>query len=346
MTIRPSLRALLVPLAAVLLGGLAVPPAVADTQDEPVTWTIEPSGAEAGDSRISLRHAVDPGETVSDHVVVTNFGPGEATFRVYAGDGVVGGDGSFDLLPTGEPPVDGGSWIAIGPDGAEEVELTLAAEESQILPIRIAVPEDATPGDHPAGVVAELVTDSDALLTTRVGVRVHLRVTGEVEPAVVAHVLGTSWQPSWNPFQPGTLRLDLAIENAGNVRVGADTDVAVSGPFGLAAAGETLAHREVLPGQQVTAQVEMPLWGLVLTSGEVVATPVAVGEDETLPEAAPGRTAVSVVTIPWSQLALVVLLVLGLVAWRRRRRSAEARIQARVDAAVAAATAAAAQQAD
>ncbi|TGJ94378.1 hypothetical protein DLJ96_19990, partial [Actinotalea fermentans ATCC 43279 = JCM 9966 = DSM 3133] len=77
---------------------------------------------------------------------------------VYASDGVVTADGQFDLLPAGATPVDGGAWITLGEgDTAGPTQrVEVAAESSVTVPFTVAVPADATPGDHPAGVVAAL----------------------------------------------------------------------------------------------------------------------------------------------------------------------------------------------
>src|SRR5690554_1680863 len=98
-------------------GAAAARTAAADP--DPITWAIEPATVDGPDGRISLRHVVDPGEQVEDHVTVTNFSAGPATFRIYAGDGTVADGGMFDLSSPDAEPVAGGSWITVGPvDGA------------------------------------------------------------------------------------------------------------------------------------------------------------------------------------------------------------------------------------
>ncbi|WP_449385934.1 hypothetical protein [Cellulomonas soli] len=147
----------------------AAPPSAPTAQVEPTpdpaastTWTIEPADAQGPDGRISLRHTVDPGGSVSDHVSLTNFSTRAATFAVYAGDGVVNGSGDFDIRTDGVAE-DGGSWLTLGavegsaPRPAGGLVVEVPAGSSVLVPLTVAVPQDATPGDHPAGVVAELV---------------------------------------------------------------------------------------------------------------------------------------------------------------------------------------------
>ncbi len=115
------------------------------------------------------------------------------------------------------------------------------------------MPADATPGDHPAGVVAAPARaegDGSAVaFDTRVGARLHLRVAGDLAPALALTDLRATYEPSWNPFAPGALRVEYSLANEGNVRLGADTQAGVAGLFGWNASEVVApAQREVLPG--------------------------------------------------------------------------------------------------
>ncbi|KGM15350.1 hypothetical protein N867_09405, partial [Actinotalea fermentans ATCC 43279 = JCM 9966 = DSM 3133] len=345
-------------LLAVVLGSVlglpvaAAPTATAAVAPDPATsttWALQPATADGPDGRISLRHVVDGGARADDLVALTNFSDRPATFAVYASDGVVTADGSFDVLASGQAPVDGGAWITVGPvDGAQARDggglvLELAAGATALVPVGIAVPAQATPGDHPAGVVAELVqgAGSAVQLTSRVGVRVHLRVSGDVAAALAPETVTASYTPSWNPFAPGTLTVTTTVTNAGNVRLGARTTTSLAGPAGVAPTSAADEQREVLPGTTTTSTVEVAVPPLVMAWGEVTVTPVVVGEDDLGGAAlSPATASFTVWTVPWSQLALLLALVAGVLLARRARRRSAARVQARIDAAVAAATAA------
>lgn len=327
----------------------AVATAAADdtTGETGTTWALQPAGAEGPDGRVSLRHTIDGGAAVDDLVALTNFGPQPATYAVYPGDGTVSADGNFDLAPADEPATGGGAWITVGSvDGATArdgggIVLEVPAETTVTIPVRVEVPANATPGDHPAGIVAELVpADSDAVqLASRVGVRAHLRVSGDIVASVVPDGTTATYTPSWNPFAPGTVTVTYALSNDGNVRLGAETDTAVSGPFGILAASAATESREILPGQAQSTTVEVPVWPTFFSWGTVTATPLVVGEDEVNAALAATTAEFTVWTIPWSQLALLALLVGGFFAIRALRARSAARVQARIDAAVAAAKA-------
>lgn len=340
-------------LPTVVVGSLALAPLSA-AAEEPApappssyTWALEPASADGPDGRISLRHAAEPGETVGDALALTNFSSSPAEFAVYANDGIVTAEGNFDIAPPGVLPTDAGTWVAIStadvegasprPEGGILVEVP--AGEAVLIPITVAVPADATPGDHPAGVVAELVRAEGAAIqfSSRVGVRLHLRVAGDVVAALAATDVTASYQPSWNPFELGTVVLDYTIENTGNVRLGAVAEASVAGAFGIARTSASVERREILPGEEVAVRTEVPVWPLFVGWGEVAVTPSVVGEDEVLAALAAEDASFLVATVPWSQLVLLALLVgvVLLVVWWRRR--AARRVEELIAEAVAAA---------
>src|SRR5690625_1706778 len=313
------------------------------------TWTLRPAQDEEAGDRISVRHEIDPGSRVTDAVEVRNFGAEPATFRIYASDGVVGDSGAFDVLPPGQESTDSGLWVSFadtprvgrlqtGPTGG--VELELEPESSAVVPFTIAVPEDAVPGDHPAGLVAELVPQESTTvqLTSRVGVRLHLRVSGEVGALVVPEDVQLDWSSGWNPFTSGSLQVHYLLRNAGNLRAGAASDIELAGPLGALPVQDDDLRREILPGEAVRVEAGLPLWGLFWSGGQIRVTPVAVGADEAAGAPAPTTTAISLWTVPWPQLGALVVAVIALVLFRRHRRRTEAGVQRRIDAAVAAAT--------
>lgn len=310
-----------------------------------VTWALVPSGPEGPDGRVSLRHDGDPGGTVSDAVALTNFSDRSAVFELYAGTGTVTSGGDFDLAPDGPDGTDDASWVTVGPlDGAtslaDGIRVELPPSTTVVVPVTVRIPANATPGDHPLGVVAELVAGDDAAvqLAARVGVRMHLRVAGDVVARLSPTQVRATWQPSWNPFAPGTLRVEYVVGNDGNVRLGAGSVASVEGPFGLAASSVEATTREILPGQGVPVTTELSAWPLGRSTVEVTVVPAVVGEDDVDAALLPATVTVTSWTIPWAQLASLAALVGGVLLVRRLRRRSAARTQARIDAAVAAAT--------
>jgi hypothetical protein len=333
--------------AAPVDSSAAVPGATAT--DDSLTWSLVPATPERQpDDRQSFRLALDPGATATEYAILTNYSSDEVTFDLTASDGVIAEDGSFDILRDDEEPADSGAWISL------EDQVTVPAEGDALVPFTVTVPADATPGDHPAGITAGVSAQSQSEngtavgLQARVGLRVHLRVTGEIQAALAIAPVSVGYAYSWNPFAPGHVEVVYDVANTGNVRLESSDTVSAAGPFGLAP-GEARdgEPRELLPGtSRTTTRIVDDAWPLVRFSTEITAVPGSVGEDD-IGAAAPAAVRVTGTAwaVPWPQL-IVIALVAGLVLLvrrlRTRRRTAlsEAIARARAEGAAAARSAA------
>ncbi|MFJ2520847.1 hypothetical protein ACIOWF_17890 [Cellulosimicrobium cellulans] len=295
-----------------------------DTDDR-ITWGVKPADADGPDGRRGVDLVVDPGETVEEHFAVSNFGDVSATFALKAADGYLTANGRFNMLSSDQQSVDAGTWI----DVQDTVEV--GPDATVVVPYTIAVPENATPGDHPAGIAASVTsTGTNAGGTSlgvesRVGFRVTTRVTGEVEPVLVVENVKASYAPSWNPFASGDLTVSYDVVNDGNVRLGAEGDVATSALFG-AVSDEVAAEpiTEVLPGGSLRSRVDVDdVWPLGPVSTTITVTPTPVADDQIDTPLDPVTVTVTTWAVPWPQLllvAIVVVLIVGVRDDRRRRR--------------------------
>jgi hypothetical protein len=336
------LAALAAPLpAAAATSSSAARPVAASAVDPGVTWSIAPAGAEGGDGRVSVRQTIDPGAQVRDRVVVTNHGPEPAAFLVYASDGIITDAGDFDLLESRATPQDGGAWVSLstgeGPSTLAPLRIEVPAASAVLVNVDIAVPRTATPGDHPAGIVAELADAESAGVdfAARVGVRLHLRVTGEIAPSIAVGATSVDYEPSWNPFAPGRMKLRAEVRNDGNVRLGADAVATSTGLLGLDASSTTLEPvREILPGQQAVVVAEWPAWPLFSVSGTLNVVPVVVGDDAVPAGLLALSDPFAVVAVPWVHLLLLAFVIVVVVLLVRARRRSRRRRRAEFDRAV------------
>ncbi|MDR2454500.1 MAG: hypothetical protein LBD51_08200 [Bifidobacteriaceae bacterium] len=340
--LRPARPGRVAALACLALSlGLALPAAdAADAATDPpacpaapaagedasaIEWSAAPADEAGPDGRVSLRHTLEPGGAASDAIAVTNLGAATATYQVSTGPGAVGQDGLFDIVAPGQAGA--GDWIEIG--GLQDGAVTLASCETRVLPVGIAVPAAATPGDHPVGIAVGVSLGSEVALTHRIGIRVHLRVAGEIAPALKVTVVDRSFTASPWPFAPGRLEVAYEIENTGNVRLGAKVAIAAAGPFGLAGremAGEAI--RELLPGEKVQGSAGAALPALLRLDGAVEVTPVKVGEDETTAPAPLSRS-FAAAAVSWPTLAALAALLAGLVCLLARRHRARTKAKAK-----------------
>ncbi|MEV6302178.1 DUF916 domain-containing protein [Actinoplanes sp. NPDC051861] len=308
--------ALAIPVAPVLSAPVLSAPAPA-----PVTWTVQPAGEAGPDGRRWIEHTLDPGQVITEHLAVRNLSDSAVTFALKAADGYLTDKGRFNMLPSDQKSVDGGTWIAV------QESVSVPPQTAKVVPFTITVPEKATPGDHPAGIAATVLGRQGTVqVESRVGFRVLLRASGTLQPALTVTDLRARFERSWNPLHPGTVQVAWTAANTGNVRLEPRARIESADLLGSTAEATV---GELLPGgtRAVSARVD-GVWGL----GRVRTT-VSFSPADNMPE-------VSVTTwvVPWPQLLLAAALVALLLAWRavrrRRKRHLEALLaQARLEGA-------------
>lgn len=331
MTSRRRLPAPLALLALLLL--LVTGASGAGAQDAPTgdpsqpqvveSWAVAPAGSDDPSqpgNRPYLSYSAAAGSTVTDAITVYNYSNVPLTFRIYASDAFNTEDGSFDVLPGDQDPIDVGSWVAL-----PQENLTIPAGQQATLPISIAIPADATPGDHVGAIIASSRAEGTGAdgkviaLDRRTGTRLYLRVDGPVEPNLLVEDIRPSYDPSLNPLG-GKATVTYTVANRGNVRLGGSTYVTAAGPFGLMEARSADQELpELLPGEEVTFTVELdgvPAGVLDTATVHIDPAPVA-GDADTLEATSQSAQTLAV---PWSVLALLVVAGLAVFAWRRFRR--------------------------
>ena len=318
--------------AALAIAVLAIPTtpaAYADDQpDGDVTWMMRPSDGVGEDGRAWIERELEPGASVVEHLLVRNLSASPVTFQLSAADGYFTETGRFNMLTSDQDSVGAGTWIDI-PD---EVEVPSGGDV--IVPFTLTVPDDATPGDHAAGVASSIRSSSNGEvgIESRVGFRVMTRVSGELAPSLAVASAG-AFAGSWNPFDPGRLDADYVIENTGNTRLSVAPQIQASALFGLVSftmSGEPIG--EMAPGESRSGTVRVSsVWPLFAYSTTVVASGAPVSDELATTEAVSGSASSLVIAVPWSQLAALALTALLLwMLWRDRRRR-EGVVAARIE---------------
>ena len=317
-----SWHRILAALSVVVVVALMAPLPGAQAQTAPVvnSWALAPSGPDPGQpgSRPNLTYDLAPGAAVHDSVTLFNYGNTVLIFRLYATDAFNDPSGAFDLLPGDKKPTDLGSWISL-----PQANLEVKARTSVVLPISIAVPPDATPGDHSAAILASNAvqgTSPDGKIVTldrRTGSRVYLRVQGPLQPLLTVENVRTTYHAALNPLA-GSLDVSYTIRNRGNQRLGTHQRVVVKNPFGRQMKALSIPDvQELLPGNGVGYQVHFKnVAAALFVTPEVNLTPFPVGAPK-------GSTATKTSrskrtwAVPW---ALLALLVVAGIAWQGIRR--------------------------
>ncbi|WP_328472126.1 DUF916 domain-containing protein [Actinoplanes sp. NBC_00393] len=305
-------------LAALLTAAApAAIPGPASAAPAAVTWTVQPASATAPDGRRWMEHTLDPGAQLTEHLAVRNLGDTTAVFALSAADGYLTGKGRFNMLPSGQKSVDGGTWIDV------QDTVTVEPGRTAVVPFTITVPADAAPGDHPAGIAASIAGRQGTVqVESRVGFRVLLRAAGAITPALATSNVLVQHERSWNPLRPGTVQVSYTVANTGNVRLDVTASARTAGRSADTPIGE------LLPGG--TRAVETRIDG-VWPLGRLRTT---VGLDS----AAPHSLTVTTWAMPWPQLLLAAALIglslaLRAINCHRRRRLESLLAQARLEGA-------------
>jgi hypothetical protein len=314
---RPSHRIVVAVLAGALaLAGSAVLAPVASAAEN-AEWSAvpgNPKGSETNRQFIFLD--VRPGDTIEESIDVTNKTEEPKRFTVYGADAFnATNGGAFSLTTVNDAPSDLGSWMSF-----PTTQITVKPGKTVNVPVDIAVPRTATPGDHIGGIVTldeEVTPGAEGTVRlnvqNQIGVRVYARVAGPLTPqmSITDYTLETDGNAV--PFGNGTSVVSFNVENTGNVRLTPDAEVVLTGAFNRELyRTEPQTLNEVLPGGTVSLRTEIP--------ASVFIGPVSARLDLVAPETSAGADATAWV-IPWLALLVLAVLIIGFVLWRLRRRS-------------------------
>nr|WP_300149320.1 DUF916 domain-containing protein [Propionicimonas sp.] len=313
--------ALVAILAAIVGTGLVMPTqAFADGE---VTWTVRTGDNGFGAQRSSYSYSINPGTELSDSIVITNRGSESLELGIYAADGFTNDDGQLDLQEAVATPTGVGGWVH-----GEGDRLSIDPGTSVEYPFTVSVPENATPGDYVGGILTSLTSSSDASQVNtdrRLGIKIALRVSGDLAPSIAVENTRLDWSGSMNPFAGGDATLSYTIRNTGNTVIAALHGTDVTGPFGIFPS-EVKAEDDLpqlLPGETWDVSTVVHVAPLVWLTGTATVVPLALDAAGTTSQFDPVYASASTLAVPW--LLLLLLAVLGALVWlgiRLRRQSA------------------------
>jgi hypothetical protein len=323
---RPARRRIAIAIATVLAtAALVATASISASADDSTGISGGPSDGAGPDDRSRFSYQVDPGQHIDDFYLVRNTGTKPQTMTVLATDAFNTPQGTYSLLETKALPKDGGSWVTFA-GGARSIEIPLAPNESRAVPFRLAVPADASPGDHAGGVVVSVMTPQGTILVDhRVATRLYVRVKGEIQAALTVGSIAADYTPSLNPFS-GSTEVTFTVRNNGNVALGANLVVGAKTYFGIPASGLVrMSVSELLPGSTRKVTVSVPgVAQLGYLAPHVSLVPTT---DADAISPGPLRTIerdTALFVMPWWFLAIIVLGA-AIVLWIRLRRRSDRR---------------------
>ncbi|MBM0277106.1 WxL protein peptidoglycan domain-containing protein [Micromonospora tarensis] len=329
--LRTTALSVLVAIAAV---GVGTGPAVAAEGN--VAWTVRTASNGYGEARSSYSYNVNPGGAVEDAMVVANRGPAPLTLSVYAADGFTTDAGQLDLLTKDKKSVAIGAWVK-----AKTGSVVIQPGKTAQVPFTVSVPGNATPGDYVGGILTAL-TQADQTeginVDRRLGIRIKLRVGGELKPNLAIENLHVRYAGSVNPFAKGDATITYKLHNVGNAALSGQQAVSVSGPFGLlrVRAGDIAAPPELLPGESwtVTVPVVHGVAPAISLAGTATLTPLLTDASGSTTPLKPVQATAHGWALPWTLVLVLLVLIAVLVAAYLYRRRTRTQRKAREDARV------------
>lgn len=270
---------------------------------------------------------LDRGESITDYLKLVNVST-EKTMKVkiYPVDAVVSSQGVFNPLDEADPRQDIGAWIKMS-----EPEVSLAPQETRLIPFTLTIPEDASVGDHLGAIIAEkgeLTPSGQAGLSikTRVGIRVWNTVPGEIVKNL--QISNVTWEIKNKKIseKPTTLEkirtalglnkegfITLSLKNDGNVHLMPKGNIEISDIFGgWVATLDNISLGTSALNQTTTVPVKWEKPSLF--SHLTAKITVFYGDNQT------ATAKKSFWIIPWTLLSIVILLamifVFGKLFWR------------------------------
>ncbi|WP_234010597.1 DUF916 domain-containing protein [Streptomyces sp. SPB074] len=255
---------------------------------------------------------------------------------MYAADGFTTDTGALDLLPAARTSVGVGAWVR-----TDATRITVDPGRTVTVPFTVTVPRGATPGDYVGGLLTSLKQPDDAEginVDRRLGIRIKLRVSGALRPALAVEDAHVSYDGTADPFAKGSATLTYTIHNTGNAAVAARQAARLSGPFGWFAARVRAPEDtpELLPGERW--KVTVPVTGVTpsfAVKARITLTPLLTDASGSTSPLAPVTATTHAPAIPWVLLVLLLVLTAATVTALRLRRDRARREESRVRAAVA-----------
>ncbi|CAN5212582.1 hypothetical protein BH09ACT5_BH09ACT5_06200 [soil metagenome] len=323
-------------LAVLIALGAGFAPAAAHAADgDDVTWTVRTASNSFGADRTNFSYTINPGTEVQDALVVANRGDTPLDLGVYAADGYTTESGQFDLVVAGTDSVSIGAWVRSASD-----HVVVGPGQTVEVPFTLSVPENATPGDYAGGIVTSLAEEDAAegiSVDRRLGIRIALRVGGDLTPGLTIENAAIAWDGGLDPFAGGDATLTYTLHNTGNAVLSAQQSASAAGPFGLlpVEADAMEAPPQLLPGENWKVSVNLrDVAPVFLLTGTATVTPVVVDASGSKTPLAPVTATAVGSAVPWMLLLIIVLAVALVIVALRVRRVRQAQQRAREDARV------------
>jgi hypothetical protein len=281
------------------------------------SWSVAPTSAGGGPlPRTNFTVDLAAGKTIQDSVTIQNLSDTDIKFQIYAADAFNPTSGGLGVQGPDAPHSGASSWIVLPVSS-----WTLPAHNKLDVPFVIKVPDNATPGDHAAGIAAlntakavdPAASKSNVQIAVQraVAVPVFVRVTGALNPSLNISKVAVDHSSSALPGMSQKTKLALTITNDGNVRLSPKVEAKLTSLLGSSHTFDPKPLNSLLPGSSVTVQMSTDV-GPIIGPGKISLKVTA--ENFTT------SRSTTFWNLPWTVIVAALLAIALYVAYRVRRR--------------------------
>jgi hypothetical protein len=288
---------------------------------------VGPATGNKIDGRSYFDWSATPGVKLTDHVAVVNFGTTALKLHVFVTNAVSTVHGGTTYVPPAKAIGGPADWVTIH-FPRHSSTLRLAPRSKVFLPVTVAIPKNAPPGDHVGAIIVALSSviqsknHAKVHFIQQVATRIITRVSGTLRPGLKVVGLRVAYHTPLSPFATSPATLTFKIRNTGNEVLGGNVTVSVSGLLGSTETRtDVVKILPLLPGGAIPERVQVNgVYPEIYMQGNVSVAPLVV-QGQVDQGLAIYRGQVGFWAIPWIALVIFVLLVLLITGtWLRRRR--------------------------
>jgi hypothetical protein len=260
-------------------------------------------------SPLNFEITINPGESISDVVKVSNLGDYPIQVKMEAEDFTSAGEsGEVVVKEELNTTYSLAKWIIVTPE-----TIVLEPHSQTLVSFAISIPSDGEPGGH-YGTILASITGGGALggasVVQKVGSLLLVQVAGETKELLWVKEFKAPYFSEYGPIQ-----LTTRLENQGTVHIKPRGFISITNLFGKEAANLPFDQKNILPQSIRTINTT---WNKNLLFGKYTATLAAIYGLSNEPLSA----VISFWVIPWKILgvSILILLVLGIFFYKTRKR--------------------------
>lgn len=263
----------------------------------------------------TIEHRLNPDDTASGRLKITNNGSGDLSFVVSIQDFIVeDSKGTPTLLPpnTLSSAFSASSWLGVSPSS-----FSVKPKQTQEIEYFLNVPKNARAGGHYAAILfndeaLNPTANNSTLVQAQIGALLLITVPGDLhEEAQVIEFKTPRFQ------EYGPIPIQVVFENLGDLHIQPIGVITLTDVFGRTLDQKSLTERRIFPKASREHTYEI---GPKIMIGPVKATLLAAyGTRNNLPLTA----SATIWIFPWKESTVIILLiiacVLGVIVWRKQK---------------------------